>query len=223
MNHKTYNLEELTMAEQIIYRFEAILNYAKIEEKPDRDGNFHEHFTSQLIVDKENAPKLKKLLKDAKEAFPKAKPTVNELREGEKEVLGENFVKRIGCSTRKDWCKVQDLYGEELDAATLRSGDKVYIQVMADNSNYNGKPFLVLRPKLITLIQPQAYTLYDAQVELEKKNEDYFNDVKKYQQDASIQDDEAPVEKVDKAPVKKVDKAPVKKAQKEDYDDSIPW
>lgn len=186
------------MAEPIIYRFEAILNYAKIEQKADRDGIFHDHFTSQLIVDKENAPKLRKLLKDSKEAFPKAKQTVNDLREGEKEVLGENFVKRIGCSTRKDWFKAQDLYGAEIPAETFKSGDKVYIQVRADNSNYNGKPFLVLRPQLITLIQPQAYTLYDAQIELEKKNEDYFNDVKKYQQDASIQEDEeTPIPKVD--------------------------
>ncbi len=215
MNHKTYNLEELTMAEPIIYRFEAILNYPKIEEKIGRDGESYEHFSSQLLVDKENATKLKKLFKDAKEAFPKAKQTVNDLRDNEKEILGTKFVTRVGCSTRLDWCKVQDLYGAELTGDPLKSGDKVYIQVMAKESTYNGKAFLVLRPQLITLIKPQAYELFDAQVELEKKNEDYFNDVKKYQQDASIEDEDAPV--------KKVDKAPVKTAQKEDYDDSIPW
>lgn len=196
------------MADPIIYRFEAILNYPKVEEKVNQNGESYQQFSSQLIVDKENAPKLKKLFKDAKEAFPKAKQTINDLRDSEKEVLGDTFIKRVGCSTRLDWCKIQDLYGADLKGDQLKSGDKVYIQIMAKASSYQGKSFLVLRPQLITLLKPQAYELFDAQKELEKKNEEYFDDVKKYQQDDSIQTDE-----------NKENDNPMK----EDFDEDTPW
>lgn len=185
------------MSHPIIYRFEAILNYPTIEGKVNQTGEAYQHFSSKLIVDKENGTKLKHLLKEGKKAFPNAKQTVHDLDENEKEILGDNFIKTIQCSTRFDWIKIQDLYGAEL-MSTLKSGDKVYIQVLVKPSNYQGKSFLKLRPQLITLIKPEAYKLFDAQKALEKKNEEYFNDIKKYQQDDSLQiDKEDAVESAD--------------------------
>lgn len=181
------------------YKFEVILNYPRLEAKPRINKETGEtenslSFSAQALIGSDAAPTVKSMLKYAKATYPNANQPFNDIKEGERDILGEGYKKRFTMKGWGDYINCFNLYKEKIDVNSLRSGDRVLLQVKIIQVNSPVQPgvkYIRFCPHIITVIQKEAYTLFDAEASLEDRNEDYFKELQKYQQDESLSD-EAP-------------------------------
>jgi len=177
------------------YIIEGIVNYPNLEagtrlDKKTQTQVADATFSMQLLLGDNAKPKLKAIKEYVKKTYPNAQLNVNDIVEKEQEILGKEYKKRVTLKGWASFTKFLDFYKEKFDPATLQSGDKVLIQLkiiqVSNESKAPGKKFIRLIPHIVTIVEKGSYQLYDPDASFEEKNNEYFEDVKKYKKEEEI-------------------------------------
>lgn len=178
------------------YKFEAIIDYVKVEVDNRRDyktgiESEESRFSACLYLNKEAHKTVERAYQTLKEQFPKMKSVIKLISEklpAKSECLGDEYKYFVNVKGWVDYANFFDLYQNRIDPSTINSGDKILIQVKAlkVEDPKTKRQFLHFAVQLLTVIEKEACVLFDREAYMREANKDYFDSLETYQKNTTI-------------------------------------